>query len=54
MIQTKYQARLYHDNGATRRDAIQLATALLSGSAALVTHDRDFRDVRDIPILTGG
>lgn len=34
-------------------DAIQLATALQSGSAALVTHDRDFRSVRDLPILTG-
>lgn len=34
-------------------DAIQLATALKSGSAALVTHDRDFRSVHDLPILTG-
>lgn len=34
-------------------DALQLATAIRSGSSALVTHDRDFRRVREIPILTG-
>ncbi len=35
-------------------DAIQLATAVHSGSAALVTHDRDFSAVREIPVFTGG
>ena len=34
-------------------DATQLTTPLRSGSAALVTHDRDFRSARDLPILTG-
>jgi len=34
-------------------DALQLATALESGAQALVTHDRDFSDVRGIDILTG-
>jgi predicted nucleic acid-binding protein len=32
-------------------DAIQLASALAIGSAALVTHDRDFGKVRGIRIL---
>ncbi|CAG0967677.1 hypothetical protein MYXO_01119 [Myxococcaceae bacterium] len=32
-------------------DAIQLATAVATGSAALVTHDRDFSRVREIRIL---
>ena len=32
-------------------DAIQLATAVVTGSAALVTHDRDFSRVREIRIL---
>lgn len=34
-------------------DAIQLATALDIGAAALVTHDRDFSRVTGIDILTG-
>jgi predicted nucleic acid-binding protein len=34
-------------------DAIQLATALDIGAAALVTHDRDFSHVTGIDILTG-
>jgi predicted nucleic acid-binding protein len=34
-------------------DAIQLASALDLGAAALVTHDRDFSRVTGIPILTG-
>jgi len=34
-------------------DALQLATALRSGSFALVTHDRDFESVDAIRILTG-
>lgn len=35
-------------------DALQLACALESGAAALVTHDRDFRRVTALPILDGG
>ncbi len=31
-------------------DAIQVATAIHSGSVALVTHDRDFSAVDEIPI----
>ncbi len=34
-------------------DAIQLATALDMGAAALVTHDRDFAGVQGLPILDG-
>lgn len=34
-------------------DAIQLASALDIGAAALVTHDRDFSQVSGIEILTG-
>jgi predicted nucleic acid-binding protein len=33
-------------------DAILLATAIESGSAALVTHDRDFSRIKDLPVLT--
>nr|MBF0222377.1 PIN domain-containing protein [Desulfobulbaceae bacterium] len=32
-------------------DAIQLATAVSSGSSALITHDRDFRNVNEMLIL---
>jgi len=32
-------------------DAIQLATALDIGAAALVTHDRDFSAVQGLPVL---
>lgn len=32
-------------------DAIQLATALAIQARALVTHDRDFSTVEDIPII---
>ena len=32
-------------------DAIQLAVAVCEGCAALVTHDRDFGNVTDLPIL---
>lgn len=35
-------------------DAVQLATALDMGAAALVTHDRDFAGVQGLPILDGG
>ncbi len=34
-------------------DAVQLATALDIGAAALVTHDRDFSAVKGLPILYG-
>jgi predicted nucleic acid-binding protein len=34
-------------------DAVQLATALDMGAAALVTHDRDFSQVSGLGILTG-
>jgi predicted nucleic acid-binding protein len=34
-------------------DALQLATALDIGAAALVTHDRDFSQVSGLDILTG-
>lgn len=34
-------------------DAIQLATALEIGAAALVTHDRDFAEVTGIKVLLG-
>lgn len=34
-------------------DAIQLASALDIGAAALVTHDRDFSKVQGLPVLTG-
>jgi predicted nucleic acid-binding protein len=33
-------------------DAVQLASALDIGAAALVTHDRDFSKVHDFPVLT--
>ncbi|MFM7571193.1 MAG: type II toxin-antitoxin system VapC family toxin [Betaproteobacteria bacterium] len=35
-------------------DALQLACALETGAAALVTHDRDFNRVTALPILGGG
>lgn len=35
-------------------DAIQLASALDIGADALVTHDRDFSRVKDLPVLMGG
>lgn len=34
-------------------DAVQLASALEIGAAALVTHDRDFAGVEGLPILLG-
>ena len=34
-------------------DAVQVATAIQSGSVALVTHDRDFSSVDEIQILIG-
>jgi predicted nucleic acid-binding protein len=44
-------ARLRARYGLRLPDAIQLATAIRSGSSALVTHDRDFSKVREIPIV---
>ena len=35
-------------------DAVQLASALDIGAAALVTHDRDFAKVNGLPVLQGG
>ena len=35
-------------------DAVQLASALDTGAAALVTHDRDFSKVKGLPVLQGG
>ena len=35
-------------------DAVQLASALDIGAAALVTHDRDFSKVKGLPVLQGG
>ena len=34
-------------------DAVQLASALQIGAAALVTHDRDFSAVQGLPVLRG-
>jgi predicted nucleic acid-binding protein len=34
-------------------DAVQLASALQIGAAALVTHDRDFTAVQGLPVLMG-
>jgi predicted nucleic acid-binding protein len=34
-------------------DAVQLASALQIGAAALVTHDRDFSAVQGLPVLMG-
>ncbi len=42
-IRTRYHLKL--------PDAIQVATAIHSGSAALITHDRDFRNVDEMVIL---
>ena len=46
-------AQLRAQYGLRLPDAIQLATALDSGAAALVTHDRDFSQVTGMDILTG-
>lgn len=34
-------------------DAIQLATALETGARALVTHDRDFSRIKELPVMMG-
>ena len=46
-------ARLRADYRLKLPDAIQLASALDIGAAALVTHDRDFSRVSGIDVLTG-
>ena len=46
-------ARLRARYGLKLPDAIQLATALSLGAAALVTHDRDFARVHGLAILRG-
>ena len=43
-IRTRYELKL--------PDAIQVATAIHSNSSALITHDRDFTRVTEIPILS--
>ncbi|MES9901863.1 MAG: PIN domain-containing protein [Sedimenticola sp.] len=43
-------ARIRARYGLKLPDAIQVATAIHSGSVALVTHDRDFSAVDEIPI----
>jgi predicted nucleic acid-binding protein len=43
-LRTRYRLRL--------PDAIQLATAVACGAWALVTHDRDFRKVRDVRVVS--
>lgn len=42
-IRTRYRLKL--------PDAIQVATAVHSGSAALVTHDRDFRNIDEVVVI---
>ncbi len=44
-------ARLRLRHALKLPDAFQLAVALEEGCCALVTHDRDFRSVSDLPIL---
>jgi predicted nucleic acid-binding protein len=45
-------ARLRARSSLRLPDAVQLATALHSNAAALVTHDRDFAGCSDLPILS--
>ena len=44
-LRTQYRLKL--------PDAVQLASALDMGAAALVTHDRDFSKVKGLPVLQG-
>lgn len=44
-------ARIRVRQGLKLPDALQLAVAIHEGCYAVVTHDRDFRGVADIPIL---
>lgn len=47
-------ARLRAKHRLKLPDAIQLATAIHTGCYALVTHDRDFSGIADLPILGSG
>jgi len=47
-------ARLRHRYGLKTPDACQLAAALHHGCAGLVTHDRDFKGVDELPIHCPG
>ncbi len=44
-------ARIRAQTGLRLPDAIQVATALASGSSALVTHDRDFLRIGDVRVV---
>ena len=46
-------ARLRAGTGLRLPDALQAATALEIGAVALVTHDRDFSRLKDLPVLLG-
>lgn len=45
-------ARVRARYGVRLPDAVQVATALFSQSAALVTHDRDFSSIKDLAVLS--
>ncbi|WP_255429437.1 type II toxin-antitoxin system VapC family toxin [Ramlibacter albus] len=47
-------ARLRATTGLRLPDALLAATALETGAAALVTHDRDFSKLKGLRVLTGG
>ena len=47
-------ARLRAATGLRLPDALQAATALEVGAAALVTHDRDFSRLKGLRVLSGG
>lgn len=44
-------ARIRERYGLKLPDAIQVATAIYTNASALVTHDRDFSGVSEIPVL---
>lgn len=46
-------ARLRAGHKLKLPDAIHAATAIASGSAALITHDRDFSDLKGMRIING-
>ncbi|MFN0160604.1 MAG: type II toxin-antitoxin system VapC family toxin [Burkholderiales bacterium] len=46
-------ARLRIAHGLRLPDALQAATALVSGSAALITHDRDFSRLDSLRVIDG-
>jgi len=45
-------ARLRASLGLKLQDAVQVASALAINATALVTHDRDFKRVNSLPILS--